>query len=105
MNTILVILILALLTPAQSKPQKRATESPELTALRNEFIQATKDYKVSLEKLLASYQKDIAKAQEELEQTRSLYTQGVISIKGVEAGGHDPQAANRFALCAAFGQD
>jgi hypothetical protein len=85
-KTILVILILALLTSAQSKPQKRATESPELTALRNEFIQATKEYKVSLEKLLASYQKSVATAQGELEYTRSLYASGLISIKSVEAG-------------------
>jgi len=79
-KTLLVILAFALLTSAQSKPQKHSAESPELAALRKEFIQATEEYKASLEKLLASYQKDVTRAQERLTQTQTFYDQGLVSI-------------------------
>lgn len=79
-KTLLVILALALLTSAQSKPQKHSAESPEVAALRKEFIQATEEYKASLEKLLASYQKDVTRAQERLTQTQTFYDQGLVSI-------------------------
>lgn len=87
MKTILLILTLALLAAAQSKPQKHALESPEIIALRNEFIQATKGYKVSLEKLLAIDEKNVAKAQDRLAQSQELYAAGMISsedLKGSE---------------------
>jgi ribosome-binding protein aMBF1 (putative translation factor) len=59
--------------PAQSRPVD------ELARLRDEFIKATKDYKASLEKLLASYEKNVAKAETRLGQSRELFAQGLIS--------------------------
>jgi hypothetical protein len=66
--------------PAQAKPVD------ELTRLRNEFIKATNDYKTSLEKLLASYEKNVAKAETQLTQSRELFAQGLISKNDVAAG-------------------
>jgi hypothetical protein len=80
----LVILALTLLTSTQSKPQKQPSESPELAELGREFIQATEDYKGSLQKLLASYQKNVTRAQERLAQAQSDYDQGLISISDLE---------------------
>lgn len=80
----LLILTVALLAVGQTR-QKHASESPELVRLRNDFIQATKDYKVSLGKLEASYQKSLDRAQKELEKTKSFYGQGVVSIDAVKA--------------------
>src|SRR5438105_4097515 len=79
----------ALPVAAQKKKAARAKPSPakpvdELTRLREEFIKATNDYKASLEKLLASYQKNVAKAETRLSQTRELFAQGLVSKNDVE---------------------
>jgi hypothetical protein len=66
--------------PAPAKPVD------ELARLRNEFIKATNDYKASLEKLLASYEKNVAKAETRLNQSRELFAQGLISKNDVAAG-------------------
>ena len=65
--------------PAQTKP------IDELARLREEFIKATKEYKDSLEKLLASYEKSVAKAETHVTQSRELFAQGLISKNDVEA--------------------
>jgi hypothetical protein len=57
----------------------------ELTRLREEFIQATKDYKASLEKLLASYEKNVAATEKRLSQSRELFAQGLISKNDLAA--------------------
>jgi len=59
--------------PAQAKP------IDELARLREEFIRTTKEYKDSLEKLLAIYQKNVATAETRLTQSRELFAQGLIS--------------------------
>lgn len=64
---------------AQVKPVDK------LAKLRDEFIQATKDYKASLEKLLASYEKDVAATEKRLSQSRELFAQGLISKNDVAA--------------------
>lgn len=65
--------------PAPAKPVD------ELARLRDEFIKATKDYKASLEKLLASYENSAAKAETRLSQSRELFAQGLISKNDVAA--------------------
>jgi hypothetical protein len=65
--------------PGQTKPVD------DLARLREEFIKATKEYKDSLEKLLASYQKNVALAETRLSQSRELSAQGLISKNDVAA--------------------
>jgi hypothetical protein len=58
----------------------------ELTNLREQYIKATNDYKASLEKLRASYERDVVKAEGRLALSQGLFAQGLISKKEVEAG-------------------
>lgn len=74
--------------PAQAKPVD------ELARLREEFIKLTKEYKGSLEKLLASYEKDVVKAETRLTQSRELFAQGLISKNDVAAGERSLADAN-----------
>lgn len=64
---------------------KPAKAVDELARLREEFIKATKDYQANLEKLRASYEKSVARAEAELLKSRELFTAGLISKKAVEA--------------------
>ena len=64
---------------AQSKKPKQAKPVNELARLRQEFISATKDYKESLGKLLATYERDVTRAETKLAQTRGLFEQGLVS--------------------------
>jgi len=66
----------------KAKPKAKSAQAKpvdELTRLRNEFIQATKDYQASLEKLLVSYQNNVAQAEKRLSQTKDLFAQGLVS--------------------------
>ncbi|HAF12844.1 MAG TPA: hypothetical protein DCK99_03915 [Blastocatellia bacterium] len=56
----------------------------ELTRLRHEFIQATKDYKGSLEKLLVINEKNVRKAEDRLTQSKELFAAGLISKNDFE---------------------
>jgi hypothetical protein len=80
----------ALVTAQKKKTTTKAKSAPakpvdELTRLREEFIQATKEYKASLEKLLASYEKNVVSAEKRLSQSRELFAQGLISKNDVAA--------------------
>lgn len=57
----------------------------ELAKLREEFIKATNDYVRSLEKLRASYGKNVATAEARLAQSKELFAQGLISRNDVAA--------------------
>lgn len=75
-----------------SKPQPKraditrelATSAKELARLKEEFINATKEYQGSLEKLRASYEKDVIKAEGKLTQSKELFAAGLISKKDLE---------------------
>lgn len=71
----------------KSVQSKTKTPKPvdELTRLRDEFIKATKDYQANLEKLRASYEKSVARAEAELLKSQELFAAGLISKKAVEA--------------------
>jgi hypothetical protein len=71
----------------QKKAQKRSAARPvnELAKLRAEFLSATRDYKESLEKLRASYEQSVARAETELAKSQELFAAGLISRKTVEA--------------------
>ncbi len=66
----------------QTKPAKPVSE---LARLRDEYVAAAKDYKSKLESLLAIYQKNVTKAEFELEKSKDLFSAGLISHKELEA--------------------
>jgi hypothetical protein len=70
---------------SQTKANKMRP-ADELARLREEFIKATDDYKASLGKLRASYDKDVRKAEDELIKSRELFAAGLVARKVVEAG-------------------
>jgi hypothetical protein len=68
-----------------SKPSTVQTQSDkDLSKLRDEYIKATKDYKASLEKLLALYKGSARKAEERISQSKKLFAEGLISQHDVE---------------------
>jgi hypothetical protein len=71
---------------AGKQKTKRTKPVDELARLREEFIKATNDYKANLEKLRASYEKNVIKANERLTQSKELFAAGLISRKDLEAG-------------------
>src|SRR3979490_9455 len=68
--------------PKASQPQPES----EITKLRDLYIKATKEYKASLEKLLALYQASVQKAQARLDQSKKLLADGLISQRDLEQG-------------------
>ena len=83
-ETALLLVFLLLLSPIAAGQKKRAVKpgnqpASELAKLRDDFIRATKDYKTSLEKLIASYQWSVEKAEARLMESKELFTQGLIS--------------------------
>src|SRR5947199_3342540 len=75
---------------AQKKPTRRnskstsAPQQSELTKLRDQYISATKEYKASLQRLLALYQDSVKKAEQRHEKTEKLFADGLISKHDVE---------------------
>ncbi len=70
----------------QRQAAKPAAKAPtELEKLRDEYINATREYKASLEKLLPLYEKELKRAQEKASQSEVLFTQGLIAKKELEA--------------------
>src|SRR5258705_12007651 len=78
---------------SKSKP---ITEVPvnELTRLRDEYVKATKDYKASLQKLLALYQDSAKKAADRRDQMQKLFTQGLVSKHEAEMAENAVTEAN-----------
>ena len=83
---IVVLLLLAVDVSAQGKRKQPAAPAPqdELAKLREEFVNATKEYKSSLEKLLAIYEAGVTKAEEKLELSKKLLAEGLIAKIQVE---------------------
>src|SRR5438094_317426 len=61
-----------------------AQQIDELSKLHDEYIKATKDYKASLQKLLALYQASVKKAEQKRDQTQKLFAAGLIARVDVE---------------------
>lgn len=81
----LVVFCQSSVTNAQRKPRPKAAQAKsELEKLRDDYIKATRDYKSSLQKLLALYEKDVLKTEQEYKKSQDLYEQGLISKKQVE---------------------
>ena len=84
---------------AQQKPAAKPKPVPtqnnnELSKLRDSYIKATKEYKASLEKLLALYQASARKSEERLKQTKKLFADGLVSQHDVEQSEHALADAN-----------
>jgi len=67
--------------PAKTPP---AQSVDELTKLHDEYIKATKEYKASLQKLLALYQGSVKKAEQKRDQTQKLFAAGLVSKHDVD---------------------
>ncbi|HEX8500061.1 MAG TPA: TolC family protein [Pyrinomonadaceae bacterium] len=69
-----------------AKPKAAAAETPqgELTRLRAEFVEATREVKASLGQLLDLYERDVKKADERVTQTAELYRAGLVSKRELE---------------------
>lgn len=82
--TALLVVFLLLLSPIAAGQKKRAVQprnqsASELAKLHDDFIRATRDYKTSLEKLIASYQRSVEKAEARLVESKELFKRGLIS--------------------------
>ena len=85
---LLLVLVVAPATAQKKRPKKQKPEptpaETQLSKLRDEYVQATKDYKASLEKLLAIYEGNVTRAEERLATTQKLLEEGLISKSQVE---------------------
>lgn len=90
---VLLSLFLLLVPAAIGAQKKAATKTKtnqtkpvdELAKLREEFIKATKEYKGHLEKLRASYEKDVRSAEDRFNKAKEVFQLGLISKKDFEA--------------------
>lgn len=77
--------------------KKRAAAAPaqvtELAKLREQYVQATKDYRASLEKLLTFYEADVKKAEDKLALSQKLLAEGLIAKTQVTENEHALAAA------------
>ncbi|MCU1264647.1 MAG: hypothetical protein JWM21_965 [Acidobacteria bacterium] len=71
--------------PVKQKPKTTVPEPTQLDKLRDEYINATKDYKASLEKLLPLYEKELKRAEDRWTQSQELFKQGLIAKKELDA--------------------
>ncbi|HJT26130.1 MAG TPA: hypothetical protein VJ784_01875 [Pyrinomonadaceae bacterium] len=80
-SLIILVTVVSFDVPAQRKSKKKSApvQPPnELTKLREEYIKATNEYKASLGKLLPFYENELKKAEEKLEVSKKLLTEGLI---------------------------
>jgi hypothetical protein len=70
------------------KKSKKKTPAPaptnELTKLREQYIQATNEYKASLEKLVPLYEAQVKRAEDKLAVSKKLLAEGLIARTQVE---------------------
>jgi hypothetical protein len=88
MGNLLLMFILTLAFIASSNPQGTWAQKPsgkELARLTEEYIKATIEYRASLEKLRASYQRDVSRAEQELIRAKELYAKNLIGATDVDA--------------------
>jgi len=72
--------------PTQKKQRAKTSPKPvsELAKLREDYINATKDLKNSLEKLLAIYESNVTKAESKFAVSKTLYDEGLIARQQVD---------------------
>lgn len=70
------------LAQKKSQAKKQAKQPPafsEMEKLRNQYIETSKEYKASLERLLALYKTSVQKAEDRRDKWNALYKDGLIS--------------------------
>lgn len=86
-------LLLVMLAPVYSQKKSTVKKPPvaeepatetQLAKLRDEYINATKDYKASLQKLLNLYRDNVKKVEDRHEQMQKLLAQGLVSRRELE---------------------
>lgn len=84
--TLLCVLMFSAVSLAQKKAKPRTVpvRVNELAKLRDDFIKATKEYKTSLEKLLAIYENNVKKAEDKLAVSRKLFDEGLVAKNQLE---------------------
>jgi hypothetical protein len=83
---------------AQRKTKKKpapAQPSSELSKLQEEFRQKTNEYKASLGKLLPYQEKELKRAEENLEKSKKLLAEGLIPKKQVEENERESAVAKQ----------
>lgn len=82
----LIVLICAFDLAAQKRSKKKPAPAPvtELAKLREQYVQATKEYRASLEKLLSFYEADVKKAEDKLTLSQKLLAEGLIAKAQVQ---------------------
>lgn len=76
---LLLSLVAAVTTPAQTRKPKASKPVDQLAKLRKEFVSATKEYQASLAKLLAIYERNVIRKEEKRAQSQKLFNEGLIS--------------------------
>lgn len=70
-------------TPTPAKPPAEQTQT-ELDKLRDEYVNATKEYKASLQRLLALYEASLKKTEDKRDQAQKLFADGLMSQREIE---------------------
>ncbi len=70
-------------TDAKQKKEEAEPVS-EVARLREQLVQATKDYKASLEQLIKHYEANVKRAEEKLAKTRELYNEGLLARRALD---------------------
>jgi hypothetical protein len=91
--TLAIVLQLAIAPDARAQKKRPVKQAPkaavkaptELEKLRDEYVNANKDYKASLEKLLPLYEKGLLTAEENAAKSKELLEQGLISKRDADA--------------------
>lgn len=78
----LIISVIVTAYPVQIQAQR--ADGKEITRLREQFIQATIEYRDSLKKLLESYRLNVQQAERRLAQTRDLYAQKLVEERDID---------------------
>lgn len=75
--------------PAKPKPQPSpVTTQTDSENLRKQYVETTKEYKASLEKLLALYKTSVKKAEDRHDKSKGLFKDGLISKTQLEESEH-----------------
>ena len=84
-----VALSSAVLAQSQGKPKGKGEATKpkptELSKLRDQYVEATRQYKQSLQRLLAIYERNVPKSEQDHKKFESLYKAGLISKRELEA--------------------
>ena len=73
--------------PAVQPRTKQTRPASELEKLRKDYLELTKQYKASLEKLLLLYQSSVRKAEDRFTKSKELFQQGLISKSELDESG------------------